>query len=131
MAAKRILLIEDEPGAREALSSLLAEEGYVVRAAETGARGLAELHSFHPDTVVCDFRLPDTDGLQILHHIRRTAPWDVCFIVVTAGCGGEEAEHLLAREADFFFRKPIDLPRLCSALASADEPGPGYVTLGT
>ena len=131
MAAKRILLIEDEPGAREALSSLLAEEGYVVRAAATGARGLAELHSFHPDTVVCDFRLPDIDGLQILRHVRDTAPWDVCFIVVTAGCGGEEAEHRLADEADFFFRKPIDLPRLCSALARADEPGPGCVTLGT
>jgi len=128
MAAKRILLIEDEPGAREALSSLLSEEGYVVRAAATGARGIAELHSFHPDTVVCDFRLPDTDGLQILRHVREAAPWDVCFIVVTAGCGGEEAEHRLEDEADFFFRKPIDLPRLCSALASAADPG---LALGT
>ena len=131
MAAKRILLIEDEPGAREALSSLLAEEGYVVRSAATGARGIAELHSFHPDTVVCDFRLPDTDGLQILRHVREEAPWDVCFIVVTAGCGGEEAENRLEDEADFFFRKPIDLPRLCSALAGAADPGPGYLALGT
>jgi CheY-like chemotaxis protein len=131
MAAKRILLIEDEPGAREALTSLLAEEGYVVCAAATGARGLAEMERFQPDTVVCDFRLPDTDGLQILRHIRRTAPWDVCFIVVTAGCGGEEAEHRLAGEADFFFRKPIDLPGLCSALAGASDPGHGYLALGT
>jgi CheY-like chemotaxis protein len=131
MAAKRILLIEDEPGAREALSSLLAEEGYEVCAAATGERGLAELHSFHPDTVVCDFRLPDIDGLQILRTVRDTAPWEVCFIVVTAGCGGEETEHRLADEADYFFRKPIDIPRLCSALASADDPGNSYVALGT
>jgi CheY-like chemotaxis protein len=131
MAAKRILLIEDEPGAREALTSLLAEEGYVVCAAATGARGLAELHNFHPDTVVCDFRLPDTDGLQILRHVRRTAAWDVCFIVVTAGCGGEEAEHRLQREADFFFRKPIDLPGLCSALARATDAEGGCLAVGS
>jgi len=131
MAAKRILLIEDEPGAREALTSLLAEEGYQVCAAATGAGALAELHSFHPDTVVCDFRLPDTDGLQILRHIRRTAAWDVCFIVVTADCGGEEAERRLQREADFFFRKPIDLPGLCNALAGPPRPEGGCLALGT
>jgi DNA-binding response OmpR family regulator len=112
MAAKRILLIEDEVGAREALESLLAEEGYQVSSAGTGARGLAELYDFHPDTVVCDFRLPDTDGLQVLRHVRRAAGRGVTFIVLTAGCGGEDAEADLEREADYFFRKPIDLPRL-------------------
>lgn len=127
MAAKRILLIEDEPGAREALTSLLAEEGYVVCAADTGARGLAELYDFRPDTVVCDFYLPDTDGLQVLRHVRRVAGKDVCFIVVTAGCGGEDAENRLQSEADFFFRKPIDLRGLCSALGGDTIPGSGAV----
>jgi DNA-binding response OmpR family regulator len=116
MAAKRILLIEDEAGAREAMESLLAMEGYQVCAAGTGARGLAELYDFRPDTVVCDFRLPDTDGLQVLRHVRRAAGNGVTFIVLTAGCGGEDAERALEREADFFFRKPIDLRRLRRAL---------------
>ncbi len=121
MAARRILLIEDEPGAREALQSLLAEEGYTVCAAENGARGLAELYDFNPDTVVCDFYLPDTDGLEVLRHVRRAAGKDVTFIVITAGCGGEDAEDLLRREADFFFRKPIDLTRLSTALRAAHD----------
>jgi two-component system, OmpR family, response regulator len=116
MTAKRILLIEDEAGARDALESLLAEEGFEVASAGTGARGLAELYDFRPDTVVCDFLLPDTDGLQVLRHVRRAAGHGVTFIVLTAGCGGEEAERALEREADFFFRKPIDLPRLRRAL---------------
>ena len=119
MAAKRILLIEDEAGAREAMESLLSEEGYQVCAADTGARGLAALYDFHPDTVVCDFRLPDTDGLQVLRHVRRAAGRGVTFIVMTAGCGGADAERALEREADFFFRKPIDLPRLRLALEHA------------
>jgi CheY-like chemotaxis protein len=116
MAAKRILVIEDESGARDALQSLLAEEGYLVETAESGARGLERVRDFRPDTVVCDFYLPDTDGLQVLRAVRSRAGGRVTFIVITAGCGGEEAERTLRREADFFFQKPLDLPRFRSAL---------------
>jgi DNA-binding response OmpR family regulator len=114
MAARRILVIEDEPGAREALESLLAEEGYAVASAESGEVGLRRLSEFHPDTVVCDFYLPDTDGLQLLRRVRSEA--EVTFIVITAGCGGDGVERTLQREADFFFQKPVDLKRLRHAL---------------
>jgi len=110
MAAQRILVIEDEPGAREALESLLSEEGYTVTSAESGETGLRRLTEFHPDTVVCDFYLPDTDGLQLLRRMRLEA--EVTFIVITAGCGGDGVERTLQREADFFFQKPVDLKRL-------------------
>ena len=116
MAAQRILVIEDEPGAREALQSLLSEEGYTVDTAENGEHGLRRLSEFRPDTVVCDFYLPDTDGLQILRRVRDLAGRTVTFIVITAGCGGAEAESLLQREADFFFQKPIDLSRFRDTL---------------
>jgi CheY-like chemotaxis protein len=122
MASQRILVIEDESGAREALQSLLVEEGYTVATAESGERGLERLHDFHPDTVVCDFYLPDTDGLQILRRVRGSEDGAVTFIIITAGCGGEEAENALQREADFFFQKPIDLSRFRSVL---QEPSSG------
>lgn len=116
MAAQRILVIEDEPGAREALESLLSEEGYTVASAGTGDAGLQRLSDFHPDTVVCDFYLPDTDGLQILRRVRSEAGAEVTFIVITAGCGGDGVERTLQREADYFFQKPVDLKRLRHAL---------------
>jgi DNA-binding response OmpR family regulator len=116
MAAQRILVIEDEPGAREALESLLAEEGYTVASAESGETGLRRLSDFNPDTVVCDFYLPDTDGLQILRRVRSEQGSGVTFIVITAGCGGDGVERVLQREADYFFQKPVDLKRLRSAL---------------
>jgi len=121
MAAQRILVIEDEPGAREALESLLSEEGYTVASAETGETGLQRLTEFHPDTVVCDFRLPDTDGLQILRRVRSEA--EVTFIVITAGCGGDGVERQLENEADYFFQKPVDLERLRGALAREPQHG--------
>ncbi len=111
MAAHRILVIEDEAGARDALGSLLAEEGYEVCTAENGKVGLERLRDFRPDTVICDYYLPDIDGLQILRQVRSDAADGVVFIFLTAGCGGDEAENTLRQEADFFFPKPLDLSR--------------------
>ncbi|HEU4453326.1 MAG TPA: hypothetical protein VFR81_09710, partial [Longimicrobium sp.] len=48
--------------------------------------------------------------------VRDVAGRAVTFIVITAGCGGEDAETLLQREADFFFQKPLDLARFRLAL---------------
>lgn len=119
MAAQRILVIEDEAGAREALKSLLDEEGYTVATAESGLRGLERVSDFHPDTVVCDFYLPDIDGLQVLRAVRSLSEHGITVIVITAGCGGEEAETTLRREADFFFQKPLDLRRFRDVLQAS------------
>jgi two-component system nitrogen regulation response regulator NtrX len=123
MAAERILVIEDEAGAREALKSLLDEEGYTVATAENGLRGLERLSEFHPDTVVCDFYLPDIDGLQVLRAVRSLSEQGITVIVITAGCGGEEAERTLRREADFFFQKPLDLHRFRDVLQNTRDNG--------
>lgn len=116
MAAERILVIEDEAAAREALKSLLDEEGYTVVTADTGRRGLERVTDFHPDTVVCDFYLPDIDGLQVVRAVRALSDHGITVIVITAGCGGEEAEKTLRNEADFFFQKPLDLRRFRDVL---------------
>ena len=123
MAAQRILVIEDETSAREALKSLLDEEGYTVCTAETGTRGLERLSEFHPDTVVCDFYLPDIDGLQVVRAVRALSDESITVIVITAGCGGEEQENTLRREADFFFQKPLDLHQFRDVLQRERDGG--------
>jgi CheY-like chemotaxis protein len=125
MAAQRILVIEDEDGAREALQSLLTEDGYTVCTAASGGSGLKRLQEFRPDTVVCDFYLPDTDGLQVLREIRASGEPHVTVIVITAGCGGEERESILRREADHFLAKPLDLQRFRELLQSTRGRGNG------
>lgn len=128
MAAHRILLIEDETGARSALESLLAEDGYEVCSAATGGAALRQLGDFRPDTVVCDFYLPDIDGLQVLRQIRAAGAHTPTFIMVTAGCGGEESERAVQREVDFFLRKPVDLSHFRRVLQHA---GTGCASPGT
>lgn len=122
MAAERILVIEDEPGARTALGSLLTDEGYTVCTAENGRAGLERIDDFHPDTIVCDFYLPDIDGLTVLRQARVAAQEGITFIFVTGGCGGDEAESTLREEADFFFHKPLDLSRLRCVLQHRSRP---------
>lgn len=123
MAAERILLIEDESDARSGLAHLLADEGFAVRTAGTGVGGLLQLRDFRPDTVVCDFRLPDTTGLQVLRAARTLSSEPLTFIVLTADCGGGESEQTLRQEADFFFLKPVDLNTFHRALTRGKDKG--------
>jgi DNA-binding response OmpR family regulator len=111
MAAERILLIEDEQGARTALQSLLADDGYSVCAAECGEEGLQRLRDFRPDTVICDVVLPDIGGLEVMRRARALAENELVFIIVTAGGNGPEVERELRDEADLFLEKPLDLGR--------------------
>jgi DNA-binding response OmpR family regulator len=121
MGARRVLVIEDETSAREALESLLLEEGYVVRTASTGLDGLECYQAFRPDAVVCDYYLPDIDGLQVLRRIRAGDDHVVRFIMVTAGLSGAANERALRREADAFLGKPVNLADLSRILRSNDR----------
>lgn len=122
MAARRILVIEDEAGARDALESLLSEDGYTVCTAGTGRRALECVRDFRPDTVVCDFYLPDIDGLQVIREIRASLPSGVTIIVITAGGAGEETESALRAEADAFLQKPVNLSSFRRLLQVSSPP---------
>ena len=62
MAGKRILLVDDEEGILDVLSSSLREEGYIVDTANSLARAMASLSRTRYELVATDLRLPDGDG---------------------------------------------------------------------
>lgn len=117
--AQRVLVIEDEASSREALESLLQEEGYVVRSASNGKSALLCYAEFLPDTVVCDYYLPDLDGLGVMRIIRAIDNRPVRFIMVSAGMSDAADERALHSEVDVYLRKPIDLAELAQALDPA------------
>ena len=120
MTPARILVIEDDDGARDALGCLLTDDGYTVRTAGSGRGGLACAADFDPDAIVCDYYLPDIDGLQVLRRLRSSGR-EVFIIVLTAGRCDEAEERALRHEADVFLDKPVDLSRLRSALRAAGQ----------
>ena len=107
MPRPRILVIEDDPYAREALSLLLDYYGYDVVAASNGADGLALVTDNAPDLVVTDWRMPGLSGLALciaLRKRRETMP----IVVVTS------AEEVFSHDqpVNARLRKPIDPPLL-------------------
>ncbi|HYM26852.1 MAG TPA: response regulator, partial [Steroidobacteraceae bacterium] len=67
----KVLIVDDEPPARERLRSLLAEipDTQVVGEAATGHEALKEVHDRAPDVVLLDVRMPGMDGLEAARHL--------------------------------------------------------------
>lgn len=114
----RILVVDDEPGVRRALSQLLEYEGHEVRAAAGGEEALAEIVEFEPALTFLDVKMARMDGLEVLDRIRAKDPAAV--VVMISGHGTiETAVEATRRGAYDFLEKPLDTGRLLVTLRNA------------
>src|SRR5690349_24304246 len=87
--AERILLVDDHPLTRSALSGLLTQHGFdVVGEAEDGGQAVACADELQPDLILLDLSMPGVDGLTALPRLRDAAPG--CEVVVLTASGTEE-----------------------------------------
>ncbi len=70
-AARRVLVVDDEPSITDAVVTALRYDGYETRSAATGSEAVVELDVFSPELVILDVMLPDLDGLEVARHIRE------------------------------------------------------------
>ena len=70
----KILIVDDEPGIVEEVSSFLAEEGYEIRTADTASEGIRIFKDFKPDVVMLDMKLPDLPGIEVLRIVKQFSP---------------------------------------------------------
>ncbi|MFR0678818.1 sigma-54-dependent transcriptional regulator [Dysgonomonas mossii] len=71
---KKILLIDDEEKLRKLLARIIELEKIEVSQAETGAAGLKLLEKQYFDVVICDVKLPDANGVELIPQIKKTQP---------------------------------------------------------
>ncbi|MBE2248729.1 MAG: sigma-54-dependent Fis family transcriptional regulator [Myxococcus sp.] len=116
----RILVVDDEQNAREALTTILREEGYEVVEAADGEAGFEQLTQFNPDAVLCDIKMPKVDGLQLLHKARSEG-FDNLFIMVTAFGSIETAVEAMRAGAFDYITKPVDVGAVLVKLEKALE----------
>ncbi|MGH7506916.1 MAG: sigma-54-dependent transcriptional regulator, partial [Longimicrobiales bacterium] len=115
-----VLIIDDEPGLRQTVSLILAEEGYQVFTASDGEDGLAKALDLQPDIILCDVRMPRLGGLDFLDRYRD-AEGKGMVIVMTAYGGIELAIQAMKRGAYDYLAKPFSPDQLVLALKKAEE----------
>jgi DNA-binding response OmpR family regulator len=68
---RRVLLVEDHALLAEATAEFMQSKGFDVRIASTGREALETATAFHPEIVLCDVRLPDMSGLDVVRALRE------------------------------------------------------------
>ncbi|MFO1143284.1 MAG: sigma-54 dependent transcriptional regulator [Amaricoccus sp.] len=115
---ERLLLVEDTASLSMLYQSVLARAGHPVTCAFNLAEARAQCGRSVPQLVLLDLQLPDGDGLELLHDLRRESP-ETRVIVITANGSINRAVEAMRAGAFDFLVKPFDEGRLISAVHNA------------
>jgi two-component system nitrogen regulation response regulator NtrX len=113
-----ILIVDDEPGVRTALSGVLRDEGYDVDAAESGEACLERLARQAYDVVVLDIWLPGMDGLATLSRMRERQI-DAQVVIISGHGNVESAVRAIKMGAFDFVEKPLSLEKTVLVVRNA------------
>ncbi len=114
----RILVVEDEAGARATMSAILEDAGYKVTGLEKGAEALEMIRSRSFNVIIADIRLPDIDGIEILELAKEINP-EVAIIMMTGYASIETAVNAVNEGAYAYFVKPINPDEIKTTIANA------------
>jgi two-component system cell cycle response regulator DivK len=113
----KILYVEDHPAQRDIMAQMLELSGYEVAVACDGIDGVEQAHSWCPDLILMDLRMPRMDGFEAIKLLRsdpETA--DIPIIAISAWASAKHKERALDAGADEHFTKPVDLSRLIETI---------------
>lgn len=118
-SSKRVLVIEDNVDAAEALGMFLEVIGHAVRIAHSGRDGITLAHEWRPEIVLSDIGLPgEMDGYQVARALRAVAGTSA-YLVALSGYGQQQdKERAMAAGFDAHMTKPVDACALERLLAS-------------
>ena len=113
-----ILVVDDEAGVRASLAGILADEGYLVDAVESGEACLAALEGKRYELLLLDVWLPRMDGLETLSRVRILDP-DVPVVVISGHGSIETAVRAVRMGAQDFVEKPLSLEKTLLVVRNA------------
>ena len=113
----RILLVDDENDFIELLQYKLAGQGYELIVANDGVHALSQARQMKPSLILLDILLPDLDGLSVCEILRRQPSTKNIPIIFMSALTSDVTKRTVAMQADDFFTKPLDLPRLVRRIA--------------
>ncbi|NJO79400.1 MAG: response regulator transcription factor [Cyanobacteria bacterium RM1_2_2] len=134
MATGQLLLVDDEPGLRQAVQAYLEDEGFKVHVASNAQQGWELLQQTSPDLVISDVMMPQVDGYQFLKQLREDARYQALPVVFLTA-RGMTSDRIQGYNAgcDAYLSKPFDPDELVAIVsnllerraATAKVPGDG------
>ncbi len=139
---KRILIIDDDMDMCNLLGRFLQKKGYETEASHSGNKGIAKFKESKFDVVLCDFRLGDKEGREVLKEIKQLDPYAIV-IIITGYSDIKTAVDVIKAGAFDYITKPLipeevlnvisralqqspegaDAPRPAAAVQAARKPG--------
>ena len=113
----RILIIDDQAPIRRVLREILENEKYQVDDAGNGPDALQMVKSQEYDAILCDIKMPDMDGIEVLEQVKETS--NVPVIMISGNSTQNEVADTMKKGAFDFISKPPDLNRLLVAVRNA------------
>ncbi len=119
---RRILLVEDNVDAREALSTFLELEGHSVSVASDGETGFSMAVDHAYDVLICDIGLPGMDGIELMQRLRAEGQQKLPFSIALSGYG-DALIRTRAKDAGFdrYLVKPADADGLLRLMAESNQ----------
>lgn len=119
MEIKKVLVVDDSPTDRHALSQLLTTHGYQVVTAETGEEGVEKAKQTAPDLVLMDVVMPGLNGFQATRALTKDeATKNIPVIICTTKSQETDKVWGLRQGASGYITKPINGPELLQQIAS-------------
>jgi signal transduction histidine kinase/ActR/RegA family two-component response regulator len=121
LAGVRVLVVDDQPDAREMLKEALASYGAFVEVAGSVAAAMEVLQTFRPMVLVTDIGMPDDDGYELLRRVRALPgeQSQIPAVAVTAYARDEDAQRSRAAGFHAHVAKPTRPETLARAVASS------------
>ena len=115
----RLLLVDDEPGLREAVQAYLEDSNFAVEVASNARDGWEILQKYNPDLLISDIMMPQVDGYQFLKQVREDPRYKALPVVfLTAkGMTGDRIQGYQAG-CDAYLSKPFDPDELVAIVTN-------------
>ena len=117
--AGRALVVDDSRAIREAMTSMLGREGWIVDVAEDGARALQMTRQLRYDLVVTDLEMPELSGFDLIAHLRKDERFKTTpIVIITSRANPEHRRRARDLGVRALVAKPITRRKLLEALAA-------------
>ncbi len=116
--SKKILIVDDEQSTCEVLSGMVDALGYQSLVAENGVKALEIFKAENPDLVISDIKMPEMDGMELLHELREISN-RVKIIILTGYPSADTIVETIENEGFTYLVKPVKLTSLEAVLLRA------------